>query len=153
MSLKDHPVFFVIAACATTAAGAWAVSEQLRVAPLLKKIEVQASLSKSAPVITDVRLTKTTSGAGQVIEQNIAFTDPEGDAFFASFAVLASDMPDLTVSSASFSVPANVQVGGANYLAKWTCGKTRHFIKFRVTLTDRSGNVSKPFDYTVNCDA
>lgn len=153
MSLKDNPALITIAACAATAAATWTVSEQVRVLPLREKVTAAADRNRSAPVITDVRLTKIGS-AGSIleVEQNISYTDPEGDAVFVNLQVLGTNAKDLTVTSVALKAAPEEQKSGATSLSTWTCGPTSYFVKFRVVVTDKAGHASNPRDFTINCN-
>ena len=152
MALKDHGVFFVIAACVATAAATWTVSEQLRVIPLKLKLDEQVKAHKSSPVITGVVVTMTRSGTSQIAEQNIEFSDPEGDAVFVNYVVLGTNAKRISLSSESIDVFKDEQIRGTTTVAKWTCGTGKYFIKLRAILTDANGHASLPHDYYINCN-
>ena len=90
MALKDNAFFFTCAACAVTAAATWTVSEKLRVAPMQRAVEERQANHRSAPTIKGITVTKTVTTKGQVADQNIEFTDPEGDAIFINYVVLGT---------------------------------------------------------------
>jgi hypothetical protein len=164
-ALKDRMVFFVVAACAATAGATWVVSENVRVKPLAAELErtgvrMKALLDKeaarsmaapSAPVITDITLARLRNDTGYDIEQNIYFKDPEGDATFISFVVLGTSAETLKVTSHAVHQPADQQIKGGVVKRTWTCGRGAYFVKLRAYVTDASGNVSRPRDYTLNC--
>lgn len=152
MSIKDHPVLITIAACAATAASTWATSEQVRVLPLKGQISAQAERNRGAPVISDIKLTKTLKNGSQVIEQNVSYFDPEGDAAFVNWIVLQTNAKNIRVTAGALSTSAEEQKSGANQLGLWDCQGNSYYIKFRVVITDRAGHASEPSDYTVNCN-
>jgi hypothetical protein len=152
MALRDHAVFFVVGVCAAAVTATWAVSEQVRVAPLKAMLAKQEALHQFAPEIRDVTVTRTRNGDVEVLEQNIQFSDPDGDAVFVNYIVLATDAKTLRVESASIDTTREVQISGATYVARWTCGTGRYFVKVRAVITDRGGHTSRPYDYTLNCN-
>jgi hypothetical protein len=167
--LREHGVFFVIAACAATAVAAWAVSEAVRVKPVsadleraelrIKALEAREAarlpgvVDPAAPVITDVVLTKIRNEAigGHDIEQNIAYRDPEGDARFMSFVILGSDAASLDLRANNLRDPPERQVAGAQVKRNWACNRTGYSVKLRVYVTDAAGHLSRPRDFTLNC--
>ncbi len=153
MSLKDHPVLIAIAACAATAASTWAVSEQVRVLPIEKRLSAQLERNHNAPVISDIKLTKVQNGNSLTIEQNVSYSDPNGDAAFLNWIVLQTNYNGIRVTSGSIGASKEEQISGANQLGKWDCGPAQYYIKFRVIVTDRAGNASEPNDFTINCNS
>jgi len=163
--LKDRTVFFVIAACAATAAATWVVSENVRVKPLSLELErtggkLKTLLDKEAartasgapvPVITDITLARVKTDGGYDIEQDIFFKDAEGDAMFISFVVLGTNASHLQVSNHNIRVPADEQIKGTKVTRTWKCVTSPYFVKLRAYITDAAGNVSRPRDYTLNC--
>ena len=152
MALKDHVFFFFVTACAVIVAATWTVSEQLRVAPLKSKLEAQETAHKSSPVIKGIVVTRTKSGNSEIAEENIEFSDPEGDAIFVNYIVLGTNAKQLNVSSSTINVPKEEQIQGTTTVARWTCGTGKYFIKFRAIITDAGGHASLPYDYTINCN-
>lgn len=165
--LREHALFIVVAACAATAAATWAVSEAVRVKPVAADFEraqqrVRALESResarvqadpAAPVITDVVLTKVRNeaGGGYDIEQNIAYRDPEGDARFMSFVVLASDAVSLDVRASNLRDLPERQMAGAQVKRTWSCNRSGYSVKLRAYVSDAAGHVSRPRDFTLNC--
>ena len=152
MALKDHPVFFVCAACAATAAATWTASEQLRVSPMKLKLEVQEATHRSSPLIRNITVTKTATANGQIADQNIEFSDPDGDAVFINYVLLGTNAKDVSVSSTTIKVAKEQQIQGATVVGKWTCGNDAYFVKLRAIITDAGGRTSLPYDYTINCN-
>lgn len=138
--LKEHAVFFVIAACAATATATWVVSENVRVKPANADVERAVQRCKaledarqppnpSTPVISDIVLSKVKNDAGHDFERNLFFKDAEGANVAAG--------PE--------------QIKGSVLKLPWVCVRTSYFVKLRVYLTDSAGNVSRPRDITLNC--
>lgn len=159
--LKEHAVFFVIAACAATATATWVVSENVRVKPANADVERAVQRCKaledarqppnpSTPVISDIVLSKVKNDAGHDFERNLFFKDAEGDAAFVSFVILGSNANQLNVRSANVAA-APEQIKGSVLKLPWVCVRTSYFVKLRVYLTDSAGNVSRPRDITLNC--
>ena len=151
--LKEHALFFVVAACAATAAATWVVSENVRIKPLAAELERTALRYKalqekeaarivvgpSVPVITDVQLSKIKTDTGFDIEQNFFFKDAEGDATFVSFVVLGTNANHLTVGALNIRVPSDQQIKGGFVKSNWTCVKSGYFVKLRAYITDSAG--------------
>jgi ribosomal protein L18E len=141
------------------------VSENVRVKPLTAELERTASRYKaqqekeaarlvvgpSAPVISEVLLSKIKTDTGFDLEQNIFFKDAEGDATFVSFVVLGTSANHLTVGALNIRVPSDQQIKGGVVKKNWTCVNSGYFVKLRAYITDSAGNVSRPRDYTLNC--
>lgn len=153
MSFKDHPIVLFIAGCAATAAATWTVSEQVRVNPIKERLALEVEESKGAPVISDITLTRIAESTGLVIEQNVSYSDSEGDATFINWIVLETNRPGISVTSGAILDSVEIQKNGANAKGTWACGPDTYYVKFRVIVTDRGGHASKPHDYTLNCNA
>lgn len=151
-SLKDHPLSVAVVLCVATVGATWEVSEQVRILPLKEKIAIEAEVYKASPVISDVKITKIIKDDGEVMEKNIYFNDPEGDAALVNFMVIGTNAEKISVSTGAIDIDPSIQKIGANHLARWECGKDKYFVKFRIIIIDRASHLSRPYDYTVNCN-
>ena len=161
-AIKDSPIAIVVAACVAAAGVTWTVSDNVRVAPLKEQLalvekrrdeldqRMRAAVNPAAPAITDFNLVATDVDGERQFAQNIFFRDAEGDAFIASFVVTASDAGELSARTFMITASKEQQQSGAKVTGIWHC-RGRYYVKLRVVLADRAGNVSRPADHTINC--
>ncbi len=115
--------------------------------------EPSPSTGGSAPVIQSVELRSDTSSGDQVIYQDIHFTDSDGDVNRWDFEIVSTTNPDVSVEGGELDIPGAEQKSGAVVTGEWGCGGGNYSITLRVTLTDRAGHQSAPYDYTMECIA
>lgn len=104
------------------------------------------------PIIQSVTLRRDTSSGGLVIFQNIAFMDTDGDINRVDYEIVSATVSNLQIEGGSVDISSEMQKVGASITGKWDCGNENYSVTLRVTLTDKAGNQSKPFDYTMVCD-
>jgi hypothetical protein len=105
------------------------------------------------PIIQSVNLRKDTSSGELKIYQDISFTDNEGDVTHVDYKIISATVSGLQVEGGTIDIPSTAQKSGAVISGEWGCGNENYSVTLRVTLTDNAGNISKPFNYTMVCEA
>lgn len=110
--------------------------------------------NKSSPQIAQVTQQTRQTENGQVIDQFVWFSDPEGDANSITWLILATNSATkLNVSSGSITMVGKAQIDGVMEPGKWDCRAETYWIDFAVLVADSAGNVSNPYKYTIYCAA
>jgi hypothetical protein len=113
-----------------------------------------AALSTNGiPVIQAVNLRRDTSNGELRIFQDVVFSDSQGDVSYVDYEIVSATISGLQVEGTSVDTPYRKQIAGAVITGEWGCGTENYSVTLRVTLTDRAGNHSEPFEYTMVCDA
>jgi len=110
------------------------------------------SLQSGIPVVQSVVLRKDRSSGDLVIHQDIHFTDSDGDVTRADYGIVSTTNPDVRVEGGTIDIPSALQKAGAFLTGSWGCGGGNYTITLSVTLTDRAGHQSEPYNYTMVCD-
>ena len=105
------------------------------------------------PIIQSVNLRKDTSSGELKIYQDISFTDNEGDVTRVDYKIISSTVSGLQVEGGTVEIPSTAQKSGAVISGEWGCGNENYSVTIQVILTDNAGNHSKPFNYTMICEA
>lgn len=115
-------------------------------------IPVTATPAPGAPRITTVELRSETASGTLIIYQDVHFSDPEGDVVRWEFQVMATTNPNVHVEGGDLDISAVQQILGTVATGEWGCGDATYTVTLQVTLIDRAGHRSAPYEYTMSCD-
>jgi hypothetical protein len=110
-----------------------------------------SSAKNGVPVVKSVDLRRDTSSGGLIIFQDISFQDSDGDVTRVDYEIVSSTISGLQVEGGSVDIPSTTQQTGALISGEWGCGNENYEVTLRVTFTDKLGNLSNPFEYTMIC--
>lgn len=109
-------------------------------------------ITRSSPVISDVKLNNVETEDGRFVKQLVSFSDPEGDARTINWIILGSNLADgIESRSGPISASTLTQQSGATTTGTWHCGKQKYWVKIAAIISDEEGNVSRPYDFTIDC--
>jgi hypothetical protein len=109
--------------------------------------------SEHTPVISSVELRPEASGSDMIVYQDISFSDAKGDVNFANYKLVSATTENLSIQDGSVDIPAEEQRNGAKLTATWNCGSNSYEATLSVSLSDKAGNKSEPYEYTIVCGA
>jgi hypothetical protein len=151
-TLKDHPVFFVIGACAATAVATYGICDIFLIRPSEENWHANLEKTKGSPVITPFDITRRENSDGSIsVEQRTFLKDPDGDAKFINQIILQTDSSDISLGTNSIDVEEKEQIKGSSLNYEWSCNGDSYYVKIRAVATDAAGNASAPQDYVVTC--
>ncbi len=104
-----------------------------------------------APVISGVELSEDTSSGYLVVYQRIAFTDPDGDAYYVHYELVSTTAGVVEVGDSEFDVGSDQQRMGAFITGTWDCGTDVYSVTLQASILDRAGNQSSAWEYTIEC--
>jgi tetratricopeptide (TPR) repeat protein len=120
--------------------------------PAPTKTPATAAANPDRPVIIWVTLRKDYSSNGSLeIYQDILFTDRNGDAIRIDYRIDSSTNPDVQVEGGTFDISSAEQKAGAKIIGQWSCGGGTYTVNLSAIVTDRAGNKSEPYPYTLEC--
>lgn len=107
--------------------------------------------SGASPVIESVTLRYDASSGSLVAFQDIAFRDPDGDAYKVHYELVHATVAGVQVADGTIDISSQQQKLGTTITGKWACGGNKYDVTLRVTILDRAGNQSNTVEYTMNC--
>jgi uncharacterized protein YraI len=129
------------------AAGATQTSGDLKGIPV-----VQAPIQSGIPIIQSVVIRKDRSSGNLVIYQDIHFSDGEGDVNLAHWDIVSSTFPGLATRDGTVTRSSAEQKAGTIHTGIWNCEGKKYTVVLSVTLVDKAGHRSEPYQYTLVCD-
>ncbi len=120
--------------------------------PAPTKTPTTAAANPDRPVIIWVTLRTEYSSSGSLeIYQDIFFSDRNGDAIRIDYRIDSTTNPDAQVEGGAFDIPGAEQRAGAKIIGQWSCGGGTYTVNLSAIVTDRAGNKSEPYPYTLEC--
>ena len=108
--------------------------------------------AKHIPVITSVNLRSKTSQGEMTVYQDIKFTDSEGDVHHVDYEVMSSSVENVSVKGGKIILKASTQKTGGLVTGTFNCGDGNYDATLAAILSDRAGNKSEPYQYTIVCN-
>ncbi|MEE8389926.1 MAG: hypothetical protein V3S14_03895, partial [Anaerolineae bacterium] len=120
--------------------------------PIATSTDIPASIQGlDSPVITDVVIRKSTTSSGLVLYQDIYFKDANGDASIVNYEIISSTISNLYIEDGTIDISTGRQKAGTFLTGTWECGDDVYSVVLSVTIIDRSGNHSDPYQYNLDC--
>jgi hypothetical protein len=122
-------------------------------------VRTQASTSVtqngSQPTFNYIEQTETDSGSQLVINQDVFFSDPDGDAYLIEYGLISvsANIPGFHFENDNIKTLPEQQIQGTYKTITWECGKTRQIydVTLQAQIVDRAGNRSVPFSVVFKC--
>lgn len=92
-----------------------------------------------------------TSSGGLTIYQDIHFHDSDGDVIRVDYEIVSATISGVSVEGGAIDISPAEQKSGAIITGEWGCGGETYEVTLSVTFTDKLGNRSDPFEYTMAC--
>ena len=104
-----------------------------------------------APVIETIQTSFTSTSFGAIIQADIRFHDPDGDADEIAFTVVGSSVPGVTVPSELITATSAEQVTGTGQVLEWACQGTSAIVSLKAVILDKAGHRSNIFPFVLDC--
>ena len=103
------------------------------------------------PQITNVVLRYDNSTGPMIVWQDIYFVDPDGDSISVKYELIQATASNLRTRDGGINISSAQQASGAVSTGKWECGTRTYSVTLQATIVDRAGNISNPYQYTMEC--
>lgn len=107
------------------------------------------------PLITGVTLRENLEKGRLVIYQDINFIDKDGNTNDVEWELISlsdqSQLQYIDITNGAVNTPRRDQIQGSYTTGTWKCDKHKYVATLEVTLLDKDGNKSEPYQYTIEC--
>jgi hypothetical protein len=104
-----------------------------------------------APVIEAIQTSLTSTSFGAIIQADIHFHDPDGDADEIAYTVVGSSVPGVTVAPEPVTVASAEQIAGTNQILEWPCQGSSAIVSLKAVILDKAGHRSNIFPFVLDC--
>jgi hypothetical protein len=104
-----------------------------------------------APVIERIQTSLSSTPIGAVIQADIRFRDPDGDAYEVAYTVVNSSIPGLVVKPEQITSSPAEQAAGTDQILEWPCLGGNDIVSLKAVILDKAGHRSNIVPFVLDC--